>query len=114
MLGELMPRVPKTYGRYIEPFFGGGALFFSLKPENAIIAVSNPELKELILPVKCKTIQITDCQKIEKIRLLNSSLDDAQNTIEITCPIEDCYILEYPTEYTPGKVKIFQLVDEDG
>ena len=25
MLGELMPRVPKTYGRYIEPFFGGGA-----------------------------------------------------------------------------------------
>ena len=24
MLGELLPRVPKTYGRYIEPFFGGG------------------------------------------------------------------------------------------
>ena len=37
-----------------------------------------------------------------------------QNTIEITCHIEDCYILEYPTEYTPGKVKIFQLGDEDG
>ena len=44
MLGELLPRVPKNYGRYIEPFFGGGALFFSLNPENAIIADSNPEL----------------------------------------------------------------------
>ena len=51
MLGELMPRVPKTYGRYIEPFFGGGALFFSLKPENAIIADSNPELINMYLQV---------------------------------------------------------------
>ncbi len=51
MLGELMPRVPKKYGRYIEPFFGGGALFFSLKPENAIIADSNPELINMYLQV---------------------------------------------------------------
>lgn len=44
MLGELLPRVPATYGRYIEPFVGGGAMFFALQPENAIIADSNPEL----------------------------------------------------------------------
>ncbi len=44
MLGDILPKVPKTYGRYIEPFFGGGALFFALQPENAIIADSNPEL----------------------------------------------------------------------
>ena len=51
MLGELLPRVPKTYGRYIEPFFGGGALFFSLKPDKAIIADSNPELINMYLQV---------------------------------------------------------------
>ena len=32
-------------------FFGGGALFFSLKPENAIIADSNPELINMYLQV---------------------------------------------------------------
>lgn len=44
MLGDLIPRVPASYGRYIEPFFGGGAMFFALQPENAVIADSNPEL----------------------------------------------------------------------
>lgn len=44
MLKELLPKVPSSYGRYIEPFIGGGAMFFALQPENAIIADSNPEL----------------------------------------------------------------------
>ncbi len=66
MLGELMPRVPKTYGRYIEPFFGGGALFFSLKPENAIIADSNPELINMYLQVAHNVDDVIEClQKYE-------------------------------------------------
>ena len=66
MLGELMPRVPKTYGRYIEPFFGVGALFFSLKPENAIIADSNPELINMYLQVAHHVDDVIEClQKYE-------------------------------------------------
>lgn len=66
MLGELMPRIPKTYGRYIEPFFGGGALFFSLKPENAIIADSNPELINMYLQVAHHVDDVIEClQKYE-------------------------------------------------
>ena len=34
MLGELLPKVPVSYGRYIEPFIGGGAMFFALNPED--------------------------------------------------------------------------------
>ena len=66
MLGELMPRVPKEYGRYIEPFFGGGALFFSLKPDQAIIADSNPELINMYLQVAHHVDDVIEClQKYE-------------------------------------------------
>jgi len=47
LLSELLPRVPTEYNKYIEPFFGGGALFFALQPEKAVIADSNPELINL-------------------------------------------------------------------
>lgn len=29
MLGDIMPKIPQKYGKYIEPFIGGGALFFA-------------------------------------------------------------------------------------
>lgn len=47
LLGEIIPKLPQKYGRYIEPFIGGGALFFALKPQGGIIADSNPELINL-------------------------------------------------------------------
>lgn len=47
LLDELMLREPKSYGKYIEPFIGGGALFFATNPENAVISDSNPELINL-------------------------------------------------------------------
>lgn len=47
LLSEIVPQMPKKYGRYIEPFIGGGALFFATRPHNGVIADSNPELVNL-------------------------------------------------------------------
>ncbi len=63
MLGDLLPKVPKSYGRYIEPFFGGGAMFFALQPENAIIADSNPELINMYRQVATNVDEVISCLK---------------------------------------------------
>ena len=34
---QLEKHIPFFKGRYIEPFFGGGAMFFHLEPKKAII-----------------------------------------------------------------------------
>lgn len=44
ILEELITRMPKQYNRYFEPFVGGGALFFAIQPNNALINDYNQEL----------------------------------------------------------------------
>jgi DNA adenine methylase len=52
LLDELKKLMPKKYNRYFEPFIGGGALFFELKPKNAFINDYNGELTNLYSTVK--------------------------------------------------------------
>ena len=60
LLDELLSRAPKTYGKYIESFFGGGALFFALKPQNAVIADSNPELINMYRQIANNVDEVID------------------------------------------------------
>ncbi len=63
MLCDLIPKVPTSYGRYIEPFFGGGAMFFALQPKNAVIADSNPELINMYRQVADHVDEVISCLK---------------------------------------------------
>lgn len=44
LLPQYQPFFPKTFGTYYEPFLGGGAVFFRLLPDRAVLTDINPEL----------------------------------------------------------------------
>jgi DNA adenine methylase len=44
LLPQLRRYVPERFGRYYEPFVGGGALFFELRPTNAVLTDVNERL----------------------------------------------------------------------
>lgn len=49
---QILPYIPQFTGRYIEPFFGGGALFFYLEPHKAIINDINKSLVDFYVEIK--------------------------------------------------------------
>ena len=69
---HLIKHIPKYSGRYIEPFFGGGALFFHLEPKKAIINDINSKLIAFYLGVKdnFETLK-TELSRIERIYIVN-------------------------------------------
>ena len=52
LMSDLLRNLPLHYNRYLEPFVGGGALFFTLQQENSYISDMNEELINLYQVVR--------------------------------------------------------------
>lgn len=85
MLDILINEVPQRYNKYIEPFIGGGALFFELQNENSIISDSNEELINLYKIVASDVESL-----IEHLKAMQNTEEffystRSQNIVKLTC-----------------------------
>lgn len=58
-IDKIVPHIPK-YKRYVEPFFGGGALFFHLNPQRAVINDISSSLMEYYRLIKAQDKQLQE------------------------------------------------------
>jgi len=65
LLEQFKPLFPKegTYKKYIEPFIGGGAVFFYLEPKEAILSDLNKDLIEAYKVVKSHSKELIELLK---------------------------------------------------
>lgn len=59
-LAKLMKRMPEHIGTYVEPFVGGGALFFDVQPADAKLNDVNPRLINLYVSVRSHKEELID------------------------------------------------------
>ncbi|MDR3197278.1 MAG: Dam family site-specific DNA-(adenine-N6)-methyltransferase [Planctomycetaceae bacterium] len=65
---HILPHIPDYCGRYIEPFFGGGALYFHLEPQLAIINDINSKLMSFYAGVQSNyPVLRKELDEVEKI-----------------------------------------------
>ena len=60
LLFSLRQRLPERIGTYVEPFVGGGALFFDVQPADAKLNDVNPRLINLYVSVRSHKEELVD------------------------------------------------------
>ena len=79
LLPELRKRLPEHIDTYVEPFVGGGALFFNTQPTKAILNDSNIKLTNLYVSVRDHVEELVDrLSEYETRYNILSTLDEKQ------------------------------------
>lgn len=87
---HIMQHVPMYKGRYIEPFFGGGAVFFHLEPQRAIVNDINAPLMSFYLGVRNDYQNLRrELNEIETLYTANRAVFDALKALHPDERVED-------------------------
>ena len=76
LLDRLKARLPESYGKYYEPFIGGGALLLDVQPSRAIINDTNEQLLNIYRQLKINAEAI-----ISSVNLLDAEPCDTNRYI---------------------------------
>ncbi|MBN1213950.1 MAG: DNA adenine methylase [Candidatus Lokiarchaeota archaeon] len=63
LMSQIDPFIPENFDNYIEPFVGGGALFFYLLPDKAILIDNNPVLVNAYQVIKNNVDELIELLK---------------------------------------------------
>ena len=87
---NIMWHIPRFKGRYVEPFLGGGALFFHLEPRQAIINDINGKLIQFYKSVRDNFFSLRiELDKIEDIYTKNRNEFDTLKNLHPNEHVED-------------------------
>lgn len=88
---QIMEYIPMFNGRYIEPFLGGGAVYFHLEPERAIINDINEPLMTFYRGVRDNYLSLRqELDIVESIYEKNRIDYDALKALSPKERVEDC------------------------
>ena len=76
LLPEILPRAPRNFNAYHEPFLGSGAVFFALSPEQATISDTNQSLVNLYTHVRDNTSELHGALRSLEEEFNNLNPDD--------------------------------------
>ncbi len=100
LLSALAALVPSQYDRYVEPFVGGGALFFELTPHRALLSDSNGELINCYKIVRDKPDELIACLSLMTVseenfysvrKIAPETLTDLQRAARVIYLNKTCY-----------------------
>jgi DNA adenine methylase len=93
LMGQLLPLIPKTYGRYFEPFLGSGALFLRLRPKRATLSDASKDLIELWKALETDVDSIIEyLRPLKPDRELYYKIRENRSTNEVTRAAELMYL----------------------
>ena len=90
-IDKIIPHIPR-YKRYIEPFFGGGALFFYLAPQRAAVNDISSSLMEYYRLIKAQDVQLKKlllCYNNSFSNLYSVCSDNCSDIIEIYADLKN-------------------------
>ena len=96
-IDKIIDLIPEKYDRYVEPFFGGGALYFHLKPKAAAINDISASLMDFYRLVKTQDQELYTllmCYHDSFQNLLLVCEQNAKALLEIFDSLQNCQLTE--------------------